>query len=341
MAWCAFSEIFRFFVTPISRTAIFFMQLKIKIKEVLLVKKRNLWHKYTRRLMVMMRYFFIYFFSFFLLASFAHSESVQMVKLNSSASKKPAIASVKRFGFSDYLNTSLNYSAKWNGVKIGDAYVDIRPDKQNYYDVETKIRAVGLVKAISNFESATKSRIAIEKGAVISKGTYMHKSQLRKKKRTITVNFDANHVIAESMNPVESPGKRPQVSSLLKSDVFNPLSVFVAGWGRIIEQYQFRQNGLFEPYKFVLPVYDGRRRSDAHITFAGEKNGLLEVLVKLKPVEGYSNNELKNFKDRKYHVKGYIDSQTYLPVRIEGSSKIGDVYITLNKQCKKPIECRI
>ena len=270
-----------------------------------------------------MRIFFFSFLILFLSTSLVQAESTK---------KHPDL--------SQYLDTSLYYTAKWNGVTIGDAFVDIRPTTLNDYRVETKIRSLGLVKAFSNFESTTQSRVAMNKKGIMTKGSYVHVSQLRDRQRTIKVNFDKNHVKSESMTPEESPGKRPKVASSLKSDVFSPLSAFVAGWERVVRDYQAGKGRLFSPDHFVLPVYDGRRRSDAHIQFTGEKDGLLEVQVRLEPIEGYSANELKSFKQRKYHVKGYIDPNTYLPVRIEGTSKIGNVYITLNKYCLKSEDCR-
>lgn len=233
------------------------------------------------------------------------------------------------------LDTRLIYKAKWNGLTVGDATIDIIPKEDQNYHVKAYAKANGLVYTITKYHSTTDAIINAKDKTFKPISHYKHTAFNRKKERTVTVNYKNNKVSGESIVPPEREGKRKKVPAKLKHHAYNPVSVIFSGWQAVVDHME-KHEGKLVPREFVLPIYDGRRRSDAHVKITGKtQEGLIEVVGSVTPVEGYTGREKEAFEKSDYFAKAYLSRDAFLPVKIIGESKLGNVLVMLDSICPK------
>lgn len=226
------------------------------------------------------------------------------------------------------------YRVYWGAVTVGDIYVVLIPTKEGY-GMRSEIRSRGIAKMVSGWRSDTGVTMRFEEPDKYIPVKFKTAFRLRDRERKIEIVRDKNgDISAESNVPPENRNKRPAVPDKDKVGVYDPMTAIMAG------RMEVRKAILDGKREFVVPVYDGRRRSDMLFKIHGaDKNGNIHVSFKEGAVAGYTNNELENLKDRDPEFHILISSQDLLPIAAKGESLIGTAYIKLIKECATLQEC--
>jgi len=255
--------------------------------------------------------------------------------------KKPSIVDVK----DTRINTVRKYSAYWAGLHVGDMINAVESEGVFLTDKNeikaqkftTIIRTHNLAKLISGYKSTTKALMSFNENGEYKPSSYSTSYKIRKKHRDITMKYsaDGSTIIEETNMPPEKRWKRKEVPSNLKVNSPDPLT--------LIFQIREKIRHIVEKggrNTFTLPLYDGRRRSNYFFTVYGiTKNNLIHITFEEKPVSGYTNNELKDFKKGTTLVTVYLAKDDLLPVWAKAHSFLGTAKILLKKYCKTLEEC--
>lgn len=214
-------------------------------------------------------------------------------------------------------NFSGQYGLYLSGLPIGTmkAAVDV---KENSYDITASVRTSGLVGMIARHRSDSSAK---GKGTDIDRMdvTYLVDSQTRNKKRTIKLVKKAGKVTEEAINPPENRASRPEVASAMKDGTFDAISIVL------------KLRSLIEAWKktgddtAIIRLYDGRRLTDARVRILGEKklrkygeNGVIALSVKRRPVAGFTQKELSQYRPDEPALTIYFSNDDKLiPLHLE------------------------
>jgi|GEM_PF-2593125 len=234
----------------------------------------------------------------------------------------------------DNLKFTARYDAYWSGVRVGKAILDIE-ETNNTYKANLHLGAKGIAKKISKYWSSN-SASGVKQANKYTPTNYTTHYNRKKENRKITANFANNAVDNITITPPEREGKRPFLTDAQKQDVLDPISVALQIREKLKE---VRDNGYKLPYKFTMPVFDGKRKFNLHITVKGlvkrkaAKTKEIWIQTKRQAIEGFSHNELKRMKTNEPIMDIYIDTKTLLPTYGIGKAPIGYATIKLVKYC--------
>jgi hypothetical protein len=226
------------------------------------------------------------------------------------------------------------YRVYWGAVTVADLYIILLPTREGY-GIRTVIRSRGIAKMLSRWQSDAGATMTFETPDKYRPVRYKTAFQLRNKKRRIDIRWDKNgNITKESNEPPENRNKRPAVSAEGKKGAYDPLTAIMVARDKI------RKAILAGKKKFTVPMYDGRRRTDMNFTIHGANDkGQIHVSFTEGSIEGYTNSELKDLKERDAYFHLYLDPKDLFPVFGKGQSLIGKAYIRLKKECSTLREC--
>lgn len=231
-------------------------------------------------------------------------------------------------------NTIRLYKVYWSGLHVGDLVAELKVSG-DLYNLRAIINSYGVARLISRYQIDSDMITRFDDGEYIQ-STFKVWKKLRKKERDIKITYNSSDgkIVAEYNHPPEKRWKRKEVSKSLKDESFNPLTVVLVARQKIIEATKTGES------TFTLPFYDGRRRGDLLFKVFGiTPDNLLHISFEEKPVEGYTNNELKSFKGGKQIIQVYLSLDDFLPVKAKGYSPLGTASAKLVKECKTLKEC--
>jgi len=267
--------------------------------------------------------------------------SDEQVRSNIATEDKPKKTDIK----DTRVNTVRRYSAYWAGLHVGDMITSVESkgvylsDKKEVkaQKFTTIIKSHNLAKLINGYKSETKAVMVFNEEGKYIPNTYSTSYKMRKKHRDITMKYskDGSEIINETNIPPEKRWKREEVPTNLKLNSPDPLTLVFQARQKIIEVVEKGGKNTF-----TLPLYDGRRRSNYFFTVYGiTKNNLIHITFEEKPVSGYTNNEIRDFKKGATLVTAYLSKDDYLPVWGTAHSFLGKAKIILKKYCKTLNEC--
>lgn len=212
-------------------------------------------------------------------------------------------------------------------------------NKADYFKLTFYSKTNGFVDYLFGWMSYTVSYFKVVDNKIIPK-KFKSKTKLKKKVREIEISYDKSGKIkSEKVTPPDNRHKRPAVPANLKKRIFDPLSIIIETRKMVrdaIENDHFNDRGI---YKFTLPLYDARKRTDINFFLHKKKlNGLYKLELTRKPISGYTNNELEQAKEHQIKVSIYVDPVTLLPMRAEGKSLIGTAEANYISDCTKGIK---
>lgn len=209
------------------------------------------------------------------------------------------------------------YGLYLSGLPIGTMKAGVNV-KANGYDITAAVRTSGLVGMIARHRSDSSAEAT---GTDIDRMnvTYLVDSQTRNKKRTIRLVKKNGKVTEEVINPPENRATRPEVASAMKDGTFDAISI-VLKLRSLIEEW--KKTGKNQA---TIRLYDGRRLTDARVTIEGEKklrkygtNGVITLSIKRKPVAGFTQKELAQYRPDEPALTIYFSNdEKLIPLHLE------------------------
>ncbi len=240
---------------------------------------------------------------------------------------------------SEEINLARHYKVSWSNFDVANLYVSIVTEQvadDILYQFQVVIKSYGLAKMISGFKSDTITIVKAHNENYYPL-RFATSFKLRKKRRDITLTYskDGKKIIKDVNIPAEYRWKRKAVSQKLKDGSYDPLTIVFAARKKIKEAIE--QGG---EKQFLLPLYDGRRRSDIKFTIYPERvKKLIHISFQEEAIAGYTDNEKSNLIERSSVIHVYLSPDDYFPVSAEGDSQIGSATIALEKECKTMADC--
>lgn len=253
-------------------------------------------------------------------------------------------------------NSSEISNARWykvwgSGFYLGDLYIEFKESGGNI-NIWAYAGSRGIAKNISNYSSDSKSSLSIKDGKVLT-NTFSTDFILRKRERNIDLFFAPDGSLKSEKNiPPEIRGKRPAVPKNLIDGSYDPLAAAMVVRERIkklIASGDMDKISKKNPDKFVIPMYDGRRRSDLEIEILGRtetsivnKNmKAIHLTAYNKPVSGFTKNEMRDMPDQNPKINVWVgDDELLLPIKGDGQTRVGFASGSLVKECRTMKECR-
>jgi hypothetical protein len=238
---------------------------------------------------------------------------------------------------SDTVKTVRWYKVYWSGIHVADLKADVKED-----GLDAIIESYGIVKKISKYESKFKTKFQYVEGEFVP-NSYYTEFQQRNGSRKIDIKYNNDGVVSEEkVVPPDNRAKRPAVDDNLKQDAFDPLTAFMAARKMLKESLAKGED------QFELKMYDGRRlaklvfniegRFDRNIK--GNKHKVIKVTFKRKPIEGFTNNELKRMKGEEPIFTLYLsDDEKLLPLKADAEAPLGTAVLLFEKECLSIDEC--
>ncbi|PIR38087.1 MAG: hypothetical protein COV35_07555 [Alphaproteobacteria bacterium CG11_big_fil_rev_8_21_14_0_20_39_49] len=229
------------------------------------------------------------------------------------------------------------YKVYWSGIHVADLKAHVKED-----GLDAIIESYGIVKKVSKYESVFKTRFNYVEGEFVP-DSYYTEFQQRNGGRKIDIKFNKDGTVAkEEVTPPDNRAKRPAVSEKLKHDTFDPLTAFMAARKKVKESLEKGNNS------FSIKMYDGRRLSDLDFKIegrfdrkiSGTKHKLVKVTFKRKPIEGYTQNELKRMQKEEPVFTLYLsDDEKLLPIKMDADAPLGTAVLLFEKDCPSLDKC--
>jgi hypothetical protein len=224
-------------------------------------------------------------------------------------------------GPSPTLDTTRSYQVYIKGIHIADLNAGIKEDS-----LTSDIDSYGIVKKISKYSSHGKSTFIFKNGEFIPQHYYTNFTQ-RHGPRTVDIKYnDKGEIISEVVTPPDHSWKRPTVNQANKKGAFDPLTAVMVARQKIINGLKNDQNS------FNINIYDGRRLARLEFNILGrevrkiegKKQNIVDVTFTRKPLEGFTNNELKRMKSEEPTFSLYLTDDEYmLPIKADVFSEMG------------------
>lgn len=228
------------------------------------------------------------------------------------------------------------YALSFAGILFGKMNIEVEQEP-GYFRMSSDVASTGIVAVFASHSSKT---TVTGKGKNFSYTTrsYQTKSQTRKKKRDIALEYRGGKYVMEKVVPPDNRETRKEVPGKLKNDAYDPLSVIVEIRKRIIE---LRRTGKdVGSIDFPIKLYDGRRLTQAdvsvhetqQVSVGAASVPVLHVSVKRKPVAGFTDKELKQYDPNEPPLNLYFsEDETFLPIALSIPFTFGAVTATLVK----------
>jgi hypothetical protein len=227
------------------------------------------------------------------------------------------------------------YTVSWLGFPVYSAHMLGRIDG-GQYSLRFSAWGEGVVRVSGGTTIAWETNGRVTPDGFVP-ATFLQSNTWRKQTRRITTSFNGKGVPAVSVEPPESPGKRPLVPDALKLGTVDPLTAVLAS----LAQPASRRDCRFE-----ARVFEGLRRTDIRFELAGIERtpptgvaGLsLEsglCLMHARRVAGYEDRSFKNAPDplppAKIWVAYHAASASWIPVQLRFESRYGPIYARLTR----------
>lgn len=232
------------------------------------------------------------------------------------------------------LNFKGSYALSFSGIPFGQMNVAIEQEP-SYFRMQTDISSTGMADIFARHSSHTTAS-GKGKNFRYTQRSYQTRSQTRKKKRDIAMEYRGGRYVMEKVTPPDNRATRKEVPGKLKNDAYDPLSIIIEIRRRIIE---LRRGGdHVSGVDFPIKLYDGRRLTQAHvevhdtrrISIGSETVPALHVTVRREPVAGFTDKELKQYRADEPALNIYFsDDERFLPLKLSIPFTFGSVSATL------------
>ncbi len=238
------------------------------------------------------------------------------------------------------LNLAGIFSVYWSGLHVGDLILGVEEEDGRYL-VRTAIESRGLARLISNYYS-----ISYSQGRIGPSHYHPEKFQsrfnLRGRSKRITLAYDVQgRQTKRHYDPLENRQKRPDVEQEQRDHTFDPLTT---GLQVRRAAADIASNG---GDSFVMPVYDGRRRTDLIFTYEGlvtissrnarnpkrRKREALHFTLRRTPLAGFTENEWKRMEETDPVIDLYLDPDDMIPLKAVGTAALGTAVGHLKQLC--------
>lgn len=242
------------------------------------------------------------------------------------------------------LQISRWYKVYWLGMHVGDLMSEIKETKPGVYAIESRLHSRGIAKRFTKFWSIAKSHSVLSNKGDLLPSNFTNRSNLRKKKRQISINYQhEGRIASEQVTPPDNRKKRPAVATEKKLGAVDPHTAILLAHKKI------RQALVTGKNVFTIPLYDARRLSHLHFTVHGRKiiehqdndTKVIHVSVKRDLIAGYTNNEHKRLKKENPVIDIYLeDNATMMPIQALATAPIGSANVVLERECYSLDSCR-
>ena len=273
--------------------------------------------------------------------SFTENSSTKKSEKTQNFEKKEKVD--KRPNKKSDINILKEYNLDYLTFDVADFFAEIKPIKETpdyiRYRIKFYSHTNGIVDHFFNWMSYSVAYVK-DYGNKIVPEKFQTKVRLRKKVKEMQLSFDSKgDVKFEKVTPPDNRVKRPAVDDKLKKRVLDPLSMIIATRNRLkdaIANDYFNEKGF---YSFSLPLYDARRRTEILFRLEEKKiDGLYKLVIKRKPIAGYTKNELEKTKNGGITITVFVDPKTILPVKAEATHPLGTAYSKFEKDCNLSFE---
>lgn len=277
----------------------------------------------------------------------------------------------KRIDVASLTHFTRHYEVIWKGLHVADVFVELSPVRhrvaqnvQYFYRLRTLVRTVGIVDMAVGYQNHATGFTRLEgEDKARDFDLELHPSRFatfsirRGKRRDIEMHYhDNNNIKSESNNPPERVEKRPKVKEAFKHGVYDPMTATLQARKDIyhilsqyrpeIERLKRRKSGRVAiGERLVVPFYNVRRRADVRINirnaFYDEETQqvLLSLQLRERPVDGYTQKEMKKYEERDAVIELHLDATYLLPVYAKGDSPLGEARIVLERECQNFDQC--
>lgn len=240
------------------------------------------------------------------------------------------------------LDVTKKFNIEYLNIDIADVIYDIKPLKEANDYVKHRFRVYskteGFVDYFAEWRGQNLAEFRLYENRV-SPEKFKSKTSLRDKTRNINLTYSENgkKLTKDSVIPPDNRKKRPAVSGKNKLATYDPLSALFEARRRVKEAFEEDKFGKSDKYKFTLPIYDGRRRTDINFKLSrkANKDNLYILDVSRKAIEGYTAKELENVKKGEAVITLYLSPMDYLPIKAEGKHPLGTATAEVEKDCLK------
>jgi hypothetical protein len=238
---------------------------------------------------------------------------------------------------------SNKYHLGYLSFDVANFYSELEKEinqEDNYYNLKFYSKTNGFIDYLFGWMSYTTSEFKVTDGKIIPQ-KFKTKVKLKRKIREIEITYDnSGNIVSENVTPPDNRDKRPAVSDNLKKGTFDPLTIGIEARRLVIKcikEDNFAKSGT---YKFSLPLYDARRRSDILFElFKKRVDGKYQLRLRQKKIAGFTGNELEDEnKSDKAYIDIFFDTETYIPLIIQGKSPIGTAKANFVGNCEQGLE---
>ncbi len=233
------------------------------------------------------------------------------------------------------LNLSLRYNLYWNGLPLGRVRVEIAENSSMMSArVDTKSR--GLAELFSPMRSVIASEaLKAADGSYIPTG-YRAEGKADDGQNVTTLSYDSSGVLNKrTRTPPDDPKHRPTVPVDQLKKAYDPISGFLVARRAMMANLKAKQPVT------TVQTYDGRRLAEFSFRavnpgtkMLGNKiYGMINTVLKRKPLQGYTEKELKKYDKGDPNVHVYFSQNgIFLPFAIEADIGFGMIKLHADEE---------
>lgn len=250
------------------------------------------------------------------------------------SSYSPALAQANNVTL-EPLNLTVRYNIYWNGLPMGRLRIKTE-ETSSRYQVSFDIKTRGLAEMFSPLRSyTTASGIKNVRGDYIPTD-YAAKTTDDGDTKTTTLTYDSSGTIIErDRNPPEVEGHRPIVPIEDLAEAHDGISAFLILRKTALDHLKNQQK------ETSVRVYDGRRLAEytLRVVNPGTKmihnqiTGMINTVITRKPIDGYTEKELKKFDKGDPIVHLYFSQNgIFLPLALEAQVMFGIIRVEIDEE---------
>lgn len=227
------------------------------------------------------------------------------------------------------------YQCGVGGMQIAKFGIEV-DETATSYDVTSDILSTGMLKLFVKHSSHSTTS---KQGDAVAYETHY---QTNKKPKYVSLKYEHSIITGENVLPPDNRDKRPAVSTELKKNTVDPLSLIVQMRLQLIDALKNKKPG------YTINVYDGRRLTQVDFTVVGERDlkigddtrKTIVVTVKRKAIAGFSESEIKSQDPHEPLLTIYFSNDERLwPLKLEVPMMLGSLSATLVKECRTGESC--
>jgi hypothetical protein len=236
----------------------------------------------------------------------------------------------------------------WGGMKAADIMLTVDESSRSAgpinWDGMLEIHSSGIIKWLTGLTAEARGHGHFSSPPAVSE-SYLQHVRSNKSDRTVSVAYAGDTSLATRTKDLETfadPTKAardaenvPDLPEDERRGTIDPIAA-VLSIGRRAAAGEKR---------FVLAVYDGRRRFDLAVEvtgpgshhFDGRQVATLDAIATVHPIGGFKPFHVKWWNNAKFDV--FVDPRTELPLQISSSSFVAAVVVTAHAVCPPNPDC--